>query len=151
MSLAWYALIKLRIEGGPTWIFILFALVWSTDTFAYFAGRKWGKHPMAPQISPKKTREGLAGGLIGCLALMTALVYVFPSLIAPAQRLYWLVLVLLIALISVMGDLYESMLKRIAQVKDSGRLLPGHGGVLDRVDSLIAALPFFIFGLSLLR
>lgn len=123
-------------------------LIWTADSFAYFAGRRWGRVKLAPQISPGKTREGVYGALIGS-ALCGAL-------------LHWLrpetgslsVLVLLsvtIALFSVVGDLFESLLKRQAGLKDSGTLLPGHGGVLDRIDSLTAAAPVFLFGLLLLE
>jgi phosphatidate cytidylyltransferase len=118
--------------------------VWVADIGAYFSGRRFGRHKLAPAISPGKTREGVIGGLMANLLWML-LVYQF-SLGWGLALLPFLIIGLATSLISVVGDLFESVLKREAGVKDSGKLLPGHGGVLDRVDSVIAAAPIFISG-----
>jgi phosphatidate cytidylyltransferase len=131
-------------QGG--WILLyLLTLVWVADIGAYFSGRRFGKHKLAPGISPGKTWEGVAGGLV--LNLIWMLV-VFQVTSGWGIELWKFLLVGLAAsAVSVIGDLYESILKREAAVKDSGKLLPGHGGVLDRIDSLIAATPVFVAGL----
>lgn len=127
-------------------VMILISLIWIADIGAYFVGRKWGKRKLAPTISPGKTVEGLLGGLTG--------VIVYASMIghwvlgySGWTWLLWVVLVLMTALFSVSGDLFESRLKRRVNVKDSGTILPGHGGVLDRIDSISAAAPVFFVGL----
>ena len=122
----------------------LLTLVWVADIGAYFSGRKFGKHKLAPGISPGKTWEGVAGGVI--LNVLWMLV-VFQIGNGWGTELWQFILIgLVTSMISVVGDLYESILKREAAVKDSGKLLPGHGGVLDRIDSVIAATPIFIAG-----
>ena len=112
------------------------------DTGAYFAGRKFGRHKLSPRISPNKTVEGLAGGAMAALAIGL----LFAMLAgASAAQLPWVGLTVIITVIaSVVGDLFESLLKRHAGVKDSGDLIPGHGGLLDRMDSVLAALPAFV-------
>jgi phosphatidate cytidylyltransferase len=136
----WYAVMRLFAGPDGAWLFIwLVVIVAAADIGAYFVGRSLGRNKLAPQISPGKTREGLLGGVI-CAALATAAgasiagapVYVFAGAGA------------LIGLVSVVGDLTVSLCKRSAGLKDSGRILPGHGGVMDRIDSLIAALPLFV-------
>jgi phosphatidate cytidylyltransferase len=131
-------------QGG--WIMLyLMTLVWVADIGAYFSGRKFGKHKLAPGISPGKTWEGVAGGVI--LNVLWMLI-VFQIVDGWGMKLWQFILIgLATSLISVVGDLYESILKREAGVKDSGKLLPGHGGVLDRIDSIIAATPVFLSGL----
>jgi len=114
---------------------ILF-LMWSADSFAYFVGKWLGKHKLFPRISPKKTYEGLAGGLIFSLALGYGLNHWFPQ-----NHLNWLFLSLIITLSGLFGDLVESMLKRSLNIKDSGSILPGHGGILDRFDGFFLAMP----------
>lgn len=117
----------------------VFLLVWATDTFAYFAGRSFGKHPLAPRVSPKKTWEGAIGGALGAVIVavvlkLTLLEYVFS----------WgdtLAVALICGIISQFGDLVESKFKRSVGAKDSGTILPGHGGLLDRLDALILAAP----------
>ena len=123
----------------------LLSLVWVADIGAYFSGRNFGKRKLAPNISPSKTWEGVAGGIILNLVWM---LIVF-QLSGGWEIVFWqfLLIGLATSIISVVGDLYESILKREALVKDSGTLLPGHGGVLDRIDSVIAATPVFITGL----
>ncbi len=136
-----------KLTLGPLWIILLFSLVWGADTFAYFMGRKWGKTPLAPQISPKKTLAGFWGGLVGTLfcAMMIFLALKTQSFakghLMPFSA--WISIAYITLLLCVLGDLFESWVKRLAGVKDSGRLLPGHGGILDRIDSLLAALPFY--------
>ena len=128
---------------------LLLLLVWAADSGAYFAGRRFGGRwfggrKLAPRISPNKTLEGLLGGV-----LLAAIVAAAGALLldVPASRLPEVLgVVLLTVLFSVAGDLFESLLKRHAGVKDSGTLIPGHGGILDRVDSLLAALPVFAVG-----
>lgn len=133
---------------GDRWLLVALFVVWGADTGAYFVGRRFGRRKLAPRVSPNKTLEGLAGGLlVGVgVGLLVAL-----STGIPASRLPGLALACVVAaLFSVVGDLFESLLKRHAGVKDSGRLIPGHGGVLDRVDGVLAALPAFAVGKAML-
>lgn len=131
-------------QGG--WILLyLLTLVWVADIGAYFSGRRFGKHKLAPGISPGKTWEGVAGGVTLNLLWMGI---VFQISNGWGIELWQFILIgFASSLISVVGDLYESILKREAAVKDSGKLLPGHGGVLDRIDSVVAATPVFVSGL----
>lgn len=143
---AWAALCWLHASGGngPAWTLFALLIVWVADTGAYFAGSRWGRHKLAPRISPGKSWEGVAGGLAATLLLASLAA---PVLGLPWSRLGALVLLTAVAfLFSVSGDLFESLLKRHAGAKDSSDLIPGHGGVLDRVDSLLAALPVFAVG-----
>jgi phosphatidate cytidylyltransferase len=140
---AWLALSILHATS-PWWVLYLLGITIAADSGAYFAGRRWGRQKLAPQISPGKTREGVVGGL--------AATAVYALLVAAAigmttRDLLLLTLVSVVtALFSVVGDLFESLLKRERGIKDSGALLPGHGGVLDRIDSLLAAVPLFWAG-----
>ena len=125
-------------------LLLLLGLVWTADTAAYFAGRSFGRHKLAPSISPGKTWEGVAGAAAGCIIYAIIWASFDPELRARVQGVIWvpfLAGVLLLCALSVIGDLFESALKRQAGAKDSGKLLPGHGGVLDRIDSATAALP----------
>ncbi|ULQ46119.1 phosphatidate cytidylyltransferase [Flagellatimonas centrodinii] len=134
---------------GAVKLLFAFFLVFAADVGAYLAGRNLGRHKLAPAISPGKTLEGAVGGLVLCgLWALTAGVWIFAIQGWAAVGL--VVLCLVVAAGSVVGDLLESAFKRAAGVKDSGQLLPGHGGVLDRVDSVVAALPLFTFGLMLM-
>jgi phosphatidate cytidylyltransferase len=152
LDLLWicvHDLIYLHEVYGGGMLLYLFSLVWIADIGAYFSGRKFGKHKLAPTISPGKTWEGLVGGLLANLVWIIS-VYQLSSgwgLGLPQ----FLLISLATSLISVVGDLFESMLKREAGVKDSGKLLPGHGGVLDRVDSVIAAAPIFVAGIFIVN
>jgi len=141
---AWSALLLLHASTplGPRWALTALVSVWAADSVAYFAGSRWGVSKLAPTISPGKTWAGLWGGLCGCvlLTLMAAPMLGVGWLQLPALAL----LALLTGVFSVLGDLFESLLKRHAGSKDSGDLIPGHGGVMDRVDSLLAALPIFL-------
>lgn len=148
---AWCALVLIHASAsnGHRWLLLALFLVWSADTGAYFAGRKFGGkwfggRKLAPRISPNKTIEGLCGGLL--LALIVAMVGA-PLAGATVDQLPVIAVVALASVgFSVVGDLFESMLKRHVDVKDSGNMIPGHGGVLDRVDSVLAALPVFALG-----
>lgn len=126
---------------GAELLMFVFALVWTADTGAYFCGKKFGKHKLAVNVSPGKTIEGFIGGLISAM-----LVAVFGSLFfaIPAEKMFlFFVAAFVTTLVSALGDLNESIFKREAGLKDSGNLLPGHGGILDRIDSLTAAVPIF--------
>ncbi len=138
------ALIQLR-ETHASLLVFLFLIVWVADSAAYFTGKYFGKTKLSPDISPGKTREGVVGGLLAIipLALLGSWILELPLYI----WVYFLVLSLFVAIASIIGDLFESLLKRIANVKDSGTMLPGHGGVLDRIDSITAAAPLFVIGL----
>ena len=145
LACAWMAMIWMHGFGdqGPLWVVYLLVLVWIADSGAYFAGRRFGRHKLAWRISPGKTWEGVYG------ALGAVLVYAWVVAEGMSMASVWpfVALSALVAVISVVGDLLESLLKRQAGLKDSGTLLPGHGGVLDRVDGLLAAAPVFLVGL----
>jgi phosphatidate cytidylyltransferase len=147
---AWCALAVLHGSepDGHRWLFVALAIVWAADSGAYFAGRHFGKRKLAPRISPNKTVEGLLGG-VAC-GLVVALAFA-PFAGATLRQLPAVALVAIVAvLFSVVGDLFESLLKRHVGAKDSGDLIPGHGGVLDRIDGVIAALPVFALGKALM-
>ena len=135
------------LERGPALLLALFALVWGADIFAYFGGKTFGKRRLASRVSPGKTWEGFASALLGTQLLAAAALTLFKPM--PLAALLALAAVTLLA--SVVGDLLESLLKRLRGVKDSGTLLPGHGGLLDRIDSLLAAAPVFTLGLFLME
>ena len=128
-------------------LFVLL-LVWTADSLAYFVGRCFGQQKLAPVLSPGKTREGVYGALGGALAW--GLMLGWGLSLGPGGTLLAAVLCALTVSMSVVGDLYESLLKRRRGVKDSSQLIPGHGGMLDRIDSLTAATPFFAAGLYLM-
>ena len=146
---AWMGLVGLRGLGpeGPWLLLFLLTLIWVADSAAYFTGRRWGRVKLAPAISPGKSREGVYGAVAGSV-LWSGLLLVLRPETGPAVLI--VLLCVAVCLVSVVGDLFESLMKRRAGIKDSGTLLPGHGGVLDRIDSLTAAAPLFLFGLSLL-
>ena len=128
----------------PGQLLMILGLIWISDTGAYLTGRAFGRRKLAPSISPGKTWEGVAGGAIGCLIYAIIWAYSDPDLMARVQGSIWIPFLagtLLLCALGVLGDLFESGLKRQAGAKDSGKLLPGHGGVLDRIDSATAALP----------
>jgi phosphatidate cytidylyltransferase len=142
---AWLALVELQARS-PWLVLAAMGVVWIADTAAYFAGRAFGRHKLAPHVSPGKTWEGVIGALVGVAVYAAALVPFavragYRGPVDAATIALWLVFVAVLAAVSVIGDLFESMLKRHAGVKDSGHLLPGHGGVLDRTDALLAAMP----------
>lgn len=147
---AWWNLVYLKLldEGGVL-VFALIALVSVVDIGAYFSGRKWGRSKLAPALSPNKSWAGFWGGLAACVGLALLLVTAIHVGRQPLEALTWtglMALAALLGVVSVIGDLFESMLKRQRGVKDSGQSLPGHGGLLDRVDSLLAATPVFTLG-----
>lgn len=130
------------LQKTPPLLLLALSIVWLADTAAYFAGRRFGRHKLAPRISPGKTVEGLIGAYL--LVLVYALIVsvgLWPAA-SGEQRAALLIFALVLTTLSVGGDLFESWMKRLAGAKDSGHLLPGHGGVLDRIDSLTAAMPF---------
>jgi phosphatidate cytidylyltransferase len=151
LSLFWVSLVFIRdipFFGVPLLIFALL-LIFVTDTAAYFIGRACGKNKLALKISPGKTWEGYFGGLcgaalIGCLGAW----YFWPTL---KTRLFFILICLVIGAMSVVGDLLESFFKRYSDLKESGKLLPGHGGLLDRLDSLSVSLPLFALGLMFMQ
>ena len=146
LALAWLAMVVLRDQFGVHQLMVVLLMVWCADSFAYFGGRAFGRTKLAPGISPGKTREGVISGAL--MAMLVAVVYSH-HFVAPlnslTQMLVLLIVSVLVALVSVVGDLNESKLKRAAGVKDSGNLIPGHGGVLDRIDGLIAGVVIFAF------
>lgn len=143
----WLALVVLhsRPDHGPEWVLFVLALVWVADSGAYFAGRQWGRRKLAPQVSPGKSWEGVYGALAACAVY--ALLIAWALGVQGRDLASFLLVCLLTVLFSIAGDLLESLMKRQQDVKDSGTLIPGHGGVLDRIDSLLAAVPIFTLGL----
>jgi phosphatidate cytidylyltransferase len=155
---AWMFLGKLRAYYGPGMVLYFLLLIWAADISAYFVGKKWGKDKLAPEVSPGKTVQGMYGALGSAVlcAIGLRLYYGLSALQADEAQLAVLMsadmimLSILTVLISIYGDLFFSLIKRQKGVKDSGSILPGHGGILDRVDSLIAAAPFFYAGIVLI-
>ena len=136
---AWAAILAIhKTPNGSNWLLWIFALIWGADIGAYFVGKRYGKRPLAPSLSPGKTWEGAMGGAAvaatACLGALAA---------AGTLSWAWVGTTLLLIAVSIFGDLLESLLKRSSGVKDSGTLLPGHGGVLDRIDSALPVLPVF--------
>lgn len=149
ISLAWFSLAWLHSrENGSWWIVALLLIIWAADIGAYFTGRAMGKRKLAIHLSPGKTLEGLAGGLLAAGVIGWVAIAYLP--LAQHGHLAWLILAILTALISVGGDLFISLHKRTSGFKDSGHIFPGHGGVLDRLDSLLAGAPLFSLGVIFL-
>jgi phosphatidate cytidylyltransferase len=144
---SWLALVRLRLTlpDGAQWVLFALLLVWVADIGAFFCGRQFGRIRLAPEVSPGKTWEGLLGGVI-----VSALVAIAGSRWFQVPLAAFLPLCLAAVGFSVVGDLTESLLKRFAGMKDSGSIFPGHGGVMDRIDSLTGAAPVLLLGLSLL-
>lgn len=140
---AWASLITLQ-QFYPLLVLYLIFLVAIADSGAYFSGKAFGKNKLAPELSPGKTREGMLGGLAGATlwSIIGAAYFDLPS----SDWLFFILLSMVVAILSVAGDLFESLIKREAGQKDSGTILPGHGGILDRIDGLLAALPLFVLG-----
>jgi len=145
---AWTSLVALhaRDPGGRGWLLFLLIMVWIADTAAFFAGRRFGRHRLASAVSPGKSWEGVAAGLLGGVA--AGIAFGLYRDMQGVEILVFLIVCLGTVAASVVGDLMESMMKRSANLKDSGSLLPGHGGMLDRIDSLTAAAPVFLAGLA---
>jgi phosphatidate cytidylyltransferase len=160
LAACWLALYELRLVGAAMLVSCL-AIVWLADIGAYFAGRAFGRRKLAPRVSPGKTWEGVAGGVAAVLVAAAIAAAALPA--GPDSPVFsswvgaragWTVAIAVLAALaglSVVGDLYESLLKRLAGRKDSGRILPGHGGVLDRIDALIPTMPGCLLLLQLLR
>jgi phosphatidate cytidylyltransferase len=144
---AWIALMRFRLDfaHGAEWVLFALVLVQVADIGAFFVGRRFGRHRLAPNVSPGKTWEGAVGGLIA-----STLVAILGSARFDVPLAQFLPLCLVVVAFSIVGDLTESLLKRFAGLKDSGRLFPGHGGVMDRIDSVTAAAPLLYFGLILM-
>jgi phosphatidate cytidylyltransferase len=147
---AWVALILLHAEPahGPAWALLALVLVWGADTAAYFTGKRFGKKKLSPQISPNKTIAGVYGAL-ACGAIVAGIAGWLLD-VRGAAWLALIVLALVTVIASIVGDLFESLIKRQAGVKDSGTLFPGHGGMFDRLDGVFAAIPVFALGKLLL-
>lgn len=145
----WIALVVVRDQFGPWMLLYLFSIVWAADTGGYFVGRSIGRHKLIPKVSPGKTREGVLGGVVvvQLVALGFAWFFALPS----EQYVAWFGLAFVSSLLSVEGDLLISMLKRKQGLKDTGNILPGHGGLLDRIDSLTAVSPLLTLGLLVLN
>lgn len=144
LAFTWWALIWLREQpNGAFWVLGFLMIIWLADTGAYFAGKRFGKHKLAPLISPGKTIEGLFGGVL-CVTIYALIMQTIFIDNFEASGFLLVLLAVVIAVVSVGGDLFESWMKRHARIKDSSQILPGHGGVLDRIDSLISALPFML-------
>ena len=146
----WLALLDLDAvqPNGPLLVLCLLLLIWAADTAAYFAGRRWGRVKLAPALSPGKTRAGAYAALAAAAACGVVLAGWLR--VGPRQGLALVLICVVTVVASVAGDLFESLLKRRRGLKDSGRLLPGHGGMLDRIDSMTAAAPVFTLGLQML-
>ena len=140
----WTAITALH-KQDPNLLLFFLVLIWFADSVAYFVGKRFGRTKLAEQLSPGKTREGVMGGVFSVFFLSLAGLLLFK--LSGLAAVYFVILCVLTALISVVGDLFESLLKRHAGVKDSGSLFPGHGGVLDRIDSILSASPGFVLGL----
>lgn len=145
----WCSLVVLKsnTEIGSVLIMLLMLLIWGADTAAYFAGKKWGKRKLANHVSPGKTWEGTIAGIFASIVI--AIAYVIVSNKNLDESIIFIGIAILTVIGSVFGDLMESIVKREAGQKDSGNILPGHGGVMDRIDSLTAASPIFVCGLIL--
>lgn len=143
---AWCALALIHASQphGNRWLLLALAIVWAADSGAYFAGRKFGRTKLSPRISPNKTVEGMIGGAVAGMVVAVAAAPLAGASVGQLPAIA--VVALWTILFSVVGDLFESLLKRHVGVKDSSNLIPGHGGVLDRVDSVLAALPVFALG-----
>lgn len=147
---AWIAIVYLHgsEQYGPSWLLYIMVFTWVADSGAYFAGKRWGCNKLAPSISPGKTREGVYGSF--ALIIPYALAGGYFLNLREADLIFFLLLSLLLVPVSVLGDLFESLIKRHSGHKDSGVLLPGHGGVMDRIDSLTSVAPIFLLGLQVL-
>lgn len=140
---AWAALSRLQLQAGPVWLVLYLVLIGTADTCAYFAGRAFGRTRLAPRISPGKTWEGVAGAQVAVVLVAAA----GAALMGVPWRAF-VPLCIAVTLASIIGDLTVSMFKRHAGLKDSGSLFPGHGGILDRIDSIAAGAPLFVLGVG---
>ncbi|GMR07176.1 MAG: phosphatidate cytidylyltransferase [Gammaproteobacteria bacterium] len=141
---AWQGLLLLHSSYGREYVLLVLALVWGTDTGAYIFGKRFGKHKMAPAISPGKTWEGVFGGMLTGIIVVLVAGRILALNITDSMILLLLAIIMII--FSIVGDLAISIFKRSRGLKDSGNIIPGHGGTLDRIDSLLAAFPVFVSG-----
>jgi phosphatidate cytidylyltransferase len=144
----WLSLVFLHLQYTGYGVLFFFCLIWLADSSAYFVGKNWGRYKLAIKISPKKTWEGVYAALIS--GWLLSLGFVWWRELEYYQSLLFMLLCLLTILVSILGDLAESMFKRQMQLKDSSQLLPGHGGMLDRIDSITSAAPIFVIGIILI-
>lgn len=149
VSLFSFVILIYLMDKGIYYLWLIFIIVWTSDTFAYFIGTRFGKKPLAPKLSPKKSVEGSLGGIAGSIAFSIAYGYFVLKGELPIVDLF--VLGLLLSSISQMGDLAASTIKRFADVKDYGKILPGHGGILDRFDSVLFTLPIAYYYLKFIN
>jgi phosphatidate cytidylyltransferase len=157
LTATWFALVFLR-EMGLLWLLTAMTLVWVADIGAYFVGKAFGRRRLAPQLSPGKTVEGALGGIVLCCLFATVCALYLPptATIFGAFAVSWgwlpmFLLVISLTALSIVGDLFESQLKRLSGVKDSSHLLPGHGGILDRIDALLPTMPIVVLLVGLLK
>jgi|SRR5579885_2095580 phosphatidate cytidylyltransferase len=145
LSPCWAAINYIRNQNdGIYTLLFLFVLIWGADSAAYFTGKRWGKTKLAPHVSPGKSVQGFLGAIIFCTIIAVAALILCQ--IPPAMWPWAIALSIITVMFSVVGDLFESMMKRQCGLKDSGNIFPGHGGLLDRIDSLTAAAPVFVMG-----
>jgi phosphatidate cytidylyltransferase len=132
--------VAMGVKGyNPKILISIIVLIWTNDTFAYLVGKNIGKNKLFPSVSPKKTIEGFAGGLVFTIIVGALLAKYYIM----ASNLYiWVIIAAIVSIFSTLGDLIESKLKRVAGIKDTGNIMPGHGGILDRLDSIIFVIPF---------
>ena len=147
---AWAALLILHEHDhyGKHWVVFLLVLIWAADSGAYFIGKRWGKIKLADKVSPGKTWEGVIGALL--MSFLVSASYALLNAMSLMTVLFFMLLCSITVMASILGDLLESAFKRQMGIKDSSQILPGHGGILDRIDSLTAAAPIFVMGLILL-
>jgi phosphatidate cytidylyltransferase len=141
--------IPMGVKGyNPKILISILILIWTNDTFAYIVGKSFGKHKLFPKVSPKKTIEGFIGGMF--FAIISS--YLLANFFLEAKIIYiWLIIAIIVSVFSTLGDLIESKFKRLAGIKDSGNIMPGHGGILDRLDSIIYVVPFINLFYLILR
>lgn len=142
-------LIRNNPNYGSEYVLYLILIIWFADSGAYFAGKALGKNKLIPNVSPGKTWEGVAGAFVA--TLVVALISINLLSIPSSHSMIFIIITLVTVLYSIVGDLSESMFKRMANIKDSGHILPGHGGILDRIDSLMSGFPVFFAGLWLME
>ena len=142
-------LIRSNPNYGPEFVLYIILMIWFADSGAYFAGRRFGKNKLLPKVSPGKTWEGVIGALV--VTVTSSIIAINILNIPPSDSVFFVLITFISVAYSIVGDLSESMFKRMSDIKDSGHILPGHGGILDRIDSLMSALPIFFIGLLLME
>lgn len=144
-----YSIAYIRNMFGSDWLLLLLLIIWIADSAAYFCGRKWGTKKLAPRLSPGKSWEGVFSAIVFSTIFIFVSMYWFE--VQHQDKLVFFLMGIAIIIFSVIGDLFESMIKRLNNKKDSGTILPGHGGILDRIDSLLSTAPIFALGLFYLH